>query len=285
MPSRFWSFVILVYWSIATFWLFRQDVLPTWSLGYPPDLRGIVLAANSDRPTRWSIQLVDNPKDPDARRAVGEVRTASSPDSRGGYELTAHVDFDAAAVLRGTTLGTQSSLRLLMDSSYHVDPSGNLVNLQLLVYTQAPEDPLIVVKGERQGSIMRVESQGPLPVLNQKRAFDYESGSVVRDGLRPLDRLPGLQVGQHWETRMINPFTGQIDRSQVEVTGRGVIHWNGDAVTAFEVAERVGPILARTWVRSDGMILRQEVPFPFARVVLEREPETGDGPYREKAGP
>ena len=29
----------------------------------------------------------------------------------------------------------------------------------------------------------------------------------------------------------------------------------------------------KTWVRTDGVILRQEVPFPFVRLVLERRPE------------
>ena len=31
-----------------------------------------------------------------------------------------------------------------------------------------------------------------------------------------------------------------------------------------------GPITAKTWVRPDGVVLRQEVPFPFVRLVLER---------------
>ncbi len=35
----------------------------------------------------------------------------------------------------------------------------------------------------------------------------------------------------------------------------------------------MAPLTMRTWVRTDGMILRQEVPFPFVRLVLERRPE------------
>ena len=96
---------------------------------------------------------------------------------------------------------------------------------------------------------------------------------MVHDVLGPLDRLPGLHVGQRWETQVINPFTGQVDQVRVEVTRRGVIHWDGNPVTTFEVVQHMTPLSMRTWVRLDGVILRQEVPFPFVRLVLERQPE------------
>ena len=55
---------------------------------------------------------------------------------------------------------------------------------------------------------MEVVSQGPLPILNRTQSFPYEPRSVVQNQLGPLDRLPGLQVGQRWETRVVSPFTG-----------------------------------------------------------------------------
>ena len=88
--------------------------------------------------------------------------------------------------------------------------------------------------------------------------------------LGPLDRLPGLHLGQRWDSRAVNPFTGQVEVVRVEVQRRDLIHWNGEPVSAFVVVHHAGPITARTWVRSDGVILRQEVPFPLVRLVLER---------------
>ena len=41
---------------------------------------------------------------------------------------------------------------------------------------------------------------------------------MVQDVLGPLDRLPGLQVGQRREARMINPFNGKVD--SVRAAGR-----------------------------------------------------------------
>lgn len=274
MPSRFWSIVILVYWSIAAFWLCRDDVLPEFALGNPPDLRAIAMAGNSDRPTHWSILVVDNPKDPDSRRAVGEAVTASARTAKEGYELTSHVDFDAGGILRGTPFASRvTSMRLLIDSRYEVDASGKLLSMLLQVKSPDSKETLIEVKGAPLGKLMQIVSRGPVPLLNQHWTFDYEPGSVIHDALRPLDRLPGLHVGQRWETRVVNPFTGRVDRARVEVVGRGLIQWNGQAVSTFEVVQTVAPLVARTWVKMDGEILRQEVPFPLTRIILERKPD------------
>jgi hypothetical protein len=53
-----------------------------------------------------------------------------------------------------------------------------------------------------------------------------------------------------------------------------MINWEGNPVTTFEVVQHAGPLTMRTWVRTDGIILRHEVPFPFVRLVLERRPDT-----------
>ena len=80
---------------------------------------------------------------------------------------------------------------------------------------------------------MEIVSRGPMEILNQKLTFDYEPRSVVQDVLGPLDRLPGLHVGQRWESRVINPFTGQVESVRVEVARRGLIHWDGNPVTTL----------------------------------------------------
>jgi hypothetical protein len=58
---------------------------------------------------------------------------------------------------------------------------------------------------------------------------------------------------------------------RVEVQRRTLIHWNGEPVSAFEVVQHAGPITSKTWVRGDGVILRQEVPFPLLHLVLDRQ--------------
>jgi hypothetical protein len=96
---------------------------------------------------------------------------------------------------------------------------------------------------------------------------------VIQSGLGPVDRLPGLQVGQRWDVRVISPFTGRADLVRVEVTRRTMIHWDQNPVSTLEVVQHLTPLSARTWVRPDGLVLRQEIPFPFVKLVLERLPD------------
>jgi hypothetical protein len=204
--------------------------------------------------------------------------TASRRLTDGGHEMTSQVEFDAGGLLRGTPFSTRASIRLQMESRYHVDPTGNLQNFELRVKSQEFSDELVEIKGQLKGKIMEIVSRGPVPILNQSRSFAYEPRSVVHDLLGPLDRLPGLHVGQRWETRIINPFSGQVESVRVEVTRRNLIHWDGNPVSTFEVVQHVAPLATRTWVRTDGVVLRQEVPFPFVRLVLERRSEEAAAP-------
>jgi hypothetical protein len=272
MPSRLMSLLILVYWSIAAFCLLKWDVLPELSLGYPPDLRGIAFASESDRPVRWSIQVLEG-VGTDNRRTVGEAVTSSKRQSDGWYEMSSRVDFDAGNLLRGTILAMRESVPMQVRSRYHVDPAGNLQNFDLRVASKDFGEELVHVSGKLHEGKMEIVSQGPLPILNKTLSIKYEPRSVVSDILGPLDRLPGLHLGQRWEAQVVNPFSGQVEQVRVEVTRRTVIHWAGNPETTFEVEQKVSGLRMRTWVRPDGVILRQEVPFPFVRLILERRGE------------
>jgi hypothetical protein len=155
----------------------------------------------------------------------------------------------------------------------------------LSVSAKGSADSLLKVTGQLRGKKMEIVSRGPVPILNQNLSFDYEPRSVVSDALGPLDRLPGLHVGQKWDSKVINPISavmnpisGQVESVRVEVVRRGLINWEGNPVTTFEVVHRTSPFPMKTWVRTDGMILRQEIPFPFVRLVLERRGETDSSP-------
>jgi hypothetical protein len=273
MPSRFVSLGILIYWSIAAFLLLTWDVIPELTLGYAPDLRAIAVAGDSSRPVRWSIQIVDDPRFPEVWRPVGESVTASSRRPDGWFALTSHVDLDAGGLLKGTPFGSRSSVRINVDSRYLVDNAGNLNSFELRVAEKDKADSLMNVTGQLKGSKIEIVTRTPVEAWNQNLSFDYEPRSVVHDVLGPMDRLPGLHVGQRWESKVINPFSGKVDSVRVEVVRRGLIHWDGNPVTTFEVVHRTSPFSMKTWVRTDGVILRQEIPFPFVRLVLERRGE------------
>lgn len=286
MPSRFVSVAILVYWCVAAFCLLTWEILPELSLGYPPDLRTIAQAGGASRPATWDIQVADDPRAPEAGRSVGEAVTLSKRLEDGWFELTSRVVFDAGAILKGSPLGIKGSgVKLELVSLYRIDPSGNLRSLDMSVRTRDSAEELFKVTGRLKDGMMEVVAKGPLQILDKKISFPYEPRSVVNDALGPLDRLPGLHIGQRWDTRVVNPFTGQIDRVRVEVQRRTLIHWNGEPVSAFEVVQHAGPITSKTWVRPDGVILRQEVPFPLlVRLVLDRRPDQSTRPVPKEPG-
>ena len=285
MPSRLISLAILIYWCLAAFCLLTWEILPELSLGYPPDLRAIAAAGNDSQPVTWSIQVVSDPKSPDVRRSVGEAVTTSRRLENGWFELSSKVGFDAGGVLTGTRFETKTSVRVVMGSIYRVDSSGNLRSFDVKVTPRDSMEPLLTISGRLKEGVMQVVSKGPVSILNQQKSFPYEPRSVVQNALGPLDRLPGLHLGQRWDSRVVDPFTGQVDQVRVEVQRRTLIHWNGEPVSAFEVVQHAGPLTAKTWVRPDGMIIRQEVPFPFVRLVLERIPEPPAAMQAEGARP
>jgi hypothetical protein len=285
MPSRFVSLAILVYWCVAAFCLLTWEVLPELSLGYPPDLRAIVSASDGSKPVTWSIQVIDDPRTPDVRRSVGEAVTHSRRLSDGWFEMSSRLNFDAGELLKATPFGTKASVGLVLSSLYRVDRSGNLNSFDMNVTPRDATEKLFTVHGQLKSGTMEVVSKGPVSILNQKLSFTYEPRSVVHDALGPLDRLPGLHLGQRWDTQVVSPFTGKVEKVRVEVLRRTLVHWNGEPVSAFEVVQHAGPITSRTWVRADGVILRQEVPLPIVRLVLERVPEGSDATRAEGAKP
>ena len=80
-------------------------------------------------------------------------------------------------------------------------------------------------------------------------------------------------------------ISGQVESVRVNVVRRALINWEGNPVTTFEVVHRTSPFPMKTWVRTDGLILRQEVPFWFVTLVLERRAEPdGSLPTSPKPG-
>lgn len=273
MPSRFVSLAILIYWSIAAFLLLTWEVLPELSLGYPPDLRAITAAGEDAPPAYWEINVIDDPRRPDIRRSVGLAVTETSRRPDNWVEMTSEVDFDAGALLRGMPLSSgRGRVRLSLESIYRVDPSGNLRSFDMKIAAPDSGEELVQVEGRLRNGMMKVTAKGITSILNQSYEFPYEPRGVVHDALRPLDRLPGLHVGQRWDMQIVNPLSGAAETARVEVKRRALIDWNGEAVSAFEVEQHSKAMTARTWVRLDGLIVRQEVPLPFVHMILERLP-------------
>ena len=284
MPPRSVCLVILLYWVVASSSLIRRDVLPELGFVRPPDLRAIAQADERTGPTRWSVEVIDNPLTPEVRRPIGQAVTEVARRLDGWVTLSSRIWFDAGGLLRGTSFSNREAVQLEVRSESRVDPSGNLHSFRMNVKDLSSPDELVHVEGDLINREMHVKATGPLPILNQTRVIPYEPRGLMQNSLSPFDRLPGLQVGQRWETRMVSPLTGRIESVRAEVVRRLPIHWDKAPVQAFEVVHQMTPLASRTWVRPDGLVLRQEVPFPFVKLILERLPDRETLPNAEVPG-
>ena len=232
-------------------------------------------AERNAEPARWIVQIVDNPMKPESRRNVGQATTASHRSEDGWVVMSSKVVFDSAMLLKQTQLASVADDRIEFDSTFDINPSGNLCSFHAEVRSLSRPGDLWKLEGKLKEGKMEVVSKGPIALLDRTMTFEYKPRGMFQSQFGPLDRLPGLAVGQRWDERVVNPFTGQIDTVRAEVKRKTVIHWDKGPVTTLEVHHQAATLSVRTWVRPDGIVLRQEIPTPLVRLVLERQPGRG----------
>lgn len=264
--------LIIVVWLLATSWLIRRDVLPEYLIGEPPDWKRVV-AATSDTSSRWLISVEDAP---DRLRVVGQAFSQSHRLPDGSTELESRVRLDAQGLLRGTVMAMADSAEFVFRGTTRISPQGllDLVRADINVRELGDEPVLNVQAIPATGGKLDIRFSSRLsPLLNFRQTVEQDPTSMVRGGLEPLDRLPGLRVGQLWSTRVLQPLTAKSEVVRSEVTGIERLFWNGNPTETFVVVHKASTFSARTWVRRDGLVIRQELPTPLVRLVLEREAE------------
>ncbi len=273
MPHRLLSLVILVGWAAATWALVRRDVLPDWLIGPPPDLRAIASAERDEGPVDWVIQVAEDPARPDEVHSIGHVRTETHRKRDGYTQLGSLASIDSAALLRGSPLASRGGEALEIVSTCEIDPAGNLFFFRAAVRPPDRREEYLSLEGALKGNTVEVQCRSRLiPFLNWSHVFPYQARGMVQNSLGPMGRMPGLRVGQRWESEVISPLTGQVELGLVEVVRRENTYWGTGPVDVLVVEAHLSSLTARTWVRTDGLVLRQEVPTPFLRLMLERVP-------------
>jgi len=279
MPSRPVCLILMLYWAIAASSLIQRDILPELGFVRAPDFRLIASAEIQPTPSTWSMEVLDDAMNPNKRRVVGTATTFAQLQKNGQTEITSTVNFEPSGFLRGTPLSKSDEARLVIESRYLVDANGNLQTFKATVHSPNDPEELVSIDGKVEDRKLKIVSRGHIPFLNeisflnQTRVLDYAPRDLLQSAMGPFDRMPGLQIGQRWTTRVVSPLTGRVQSVEASVKRRCVIHWGQSPVSVLEVVHEMTPISAKTWVRPDGLVLRQEVPFPFAKIVLERIPD------------
>lgn len=204
---------------------------------------------------------------------VGRLITLRQADPDGSTTLQSDAVLRVGRLFNETPIAVDDQTVLAISSACRVSPAGELVQLTVeLRETADASRPLLVIVGTREGSNLVLEATSPIPVWKWRMKLPYKPSGLVQSSLGPFDFMPGLRVGQRWESSVVNPLTGQAQVCSVEVVARRHITWNQNPVPAFVLETRMSPFTAKTWVRGDGLVMRQEVPTPLRVLILEREP-------------
>jgi len=264
MPTRWQAIGISAFWAVMMGLLVQRDVLPHWRLTPQPDFRALSQAEVLPVPVRWAILQTEH--------RIGFVETGWRRKPDGWCEFYSELELNPVELrgfgLLSSFLSTGAGGMLRCTSSFHITPQGNLDHFDIDVFP-AESKPAMRVRGRLDRDIMRVSFRAT--GLSYDEDFYYEPHSLMTTSLVPIDKLPELSVGRTWEYRVMNPLARTTEVVRCEVTGEQVITWHNEPWQTYVVEQHYGRMRAHCWVKHDGTVLRQEVPFGWNTLVLEHE--------------
>lgn len=269
MPSVLARYLIVVTWLASMFILIERDVLPRYIVGNPPDFKALSLD-QTELKTDWQIFVEEGDE---KTRPVGRATNIARKRPDGGFTLESEVRIDACGLFQGTPFQIGEATHFEFSNTTLISSQGLLDQVRADVRVrELGEKPILNIQAvpDNHGMLEVRFSSSISPILNFRQNINYAPRELVRGGLEPIDRLPGLRVGQRWNSQVLQPMTGRPEQIQSSVTGMSRIFWNNNPVEVFVVEHEAGAFTAKTWVRPDGLVLRQQLPTPIVRLVLER---------------
>jgi len=287
MPSRPTLAAILAFWLATGGFVFYRDIWPRLIAAGPPPLTvDIEEEASPFVRGRWSLYRGDT--------KVGRLTTwVTHVDADDTFRLNheyQQLEFDFSGVkvavpkLTTTTRVTRTGeLReQTMEGSLLANALGTTFEADAKVSGQ-------VIDGVFVG---RCEVRSSLGNVNQDLDPVRVPAGQALNPLMVMNRIAGLQPGQHWVVQEIDPL-----REAVEALVRGLLPkigllperkresiiarvssapealtWKGQEVPCWVIDYRASDARAKTWVRvSDGKVLRQEAFGMGERLAVERE--------------
>jgi hypothetical protein len=273
MGSRWFNLAIVLVWLSTTTWLVVAKILPPLRRGEPPNYHSMYdgLGEKKPPPVAWDMSL--NGKS--LGYAVVLVQKTMSGDmteveSRIHFEHVPLAELSPAwmKALFRSSMQPSEDLRMFVGSHLTIDKLGYLSEFNSRLRVAGMQDA-IRIKGTVHGSLLKIV------VRAGELEYPFEtflpSDSLVTDELSPQLCLTGLRVGQEWTVPVFSPMrppNNPVDVLQARVERRDLLMWEGkmEPVDVVEYRTDSGSALsstsqarARLWVRTDGIVLKQEV--------------------------
>jgi hypothetical protein len=244
---------IILFWTAATIWLIRHDVVPALTARDVPRFSTEGLSADGTHQAQARIE------DKTGRRVgtVWSVHTASP------------AGMSRRDVFWIEQLGMLPLLRIEANSDFTAEGRLDTFNLKLF-----GADERIELEGEEFSGNLAFR----LTVGRKEQLFkvDASAAGMIGDLFRPFPTLPQIELGQSWRMHVVNPlaaitgFGSKLIPMVVKVTGKERLPTPEGPVECFVVETDRG---ARAWVDARGHVLRQEVEAPIGgRLTIVAEP-------------
>jgi hypothetical protein len=287
MHSRWYSVTVVLLWLAAMTWLVVYKVLPPLLVGEQPSFHEMLDAQQREPPVAWRLSLNG--------RKLGWAISSTSLRPDGSTQIRSRVHFDQLPLeqfLRGWLIRQvfrvvePPSVQVEMDahSVLTFDAEERLAGFESSIWLGSARNA-IRLEGTVEGDhlILSLHSDD-LPDPPKLPPVPIPQHSRMGDALSPQTQMPGLHVGQIWTTQSYNPLRPDNPWEVVEakVESFEPIIWGNQTEEArlvvfrrdsgFGLLSRQPTPRGRLWVRSDGMVLRQEVLFLDSTLVFDRYP-------------
>jgi hypothetical protein len=294
MTSRWFSLAVVLFWVTSMSWLIHDKILPPLIVGEPPSFRTILEHQQQrTEPVGWAILVDDKP--------VGWAIsvTERQPTQIGEFRSRLHLNRLPLSEMLGEMarlLPAQgrdaAAMALDANSRLEIDPLGRPIAFQSTAVFRSdevrfPRNPFLDASAFRISVKGTVEGSQMILVLRigdfvREASVYIPSNSLMGDVLSPQNFLPNLRVGQTWTVPVYSPFrppTSPIEILQANVESIDPIVWQNTVTPTSLVIYRTDSgaghggaqdIRGKTWVKLDGMVVKQEVNLLSARLAFLR---------------
>lgn len=282
MGNQPFNVIVILFWLATMSWLVVAKVLPPLRVGEPPNYASILKHSGDEPPACWTIRMQGRTIGWAANKLVRGKNGISEFYSR-VYLGALPLDELAPGWLAGVLKPVLSDIRemdLDKRSRFAVDPLGRLIEFESRIRLADVIDA-IKVQGKIDGTTLHLAvTSGEITVRITR---SLSPNALMGDALSPQARMPGLRVGQTWTVPLYSPFrtaSSPLEILQATVEREDRFYWDGETVNTRVIVYRGDPGAGlaghqkrgRTWVRDDGVVLRQEVSVFKSLVQFERLP-------------
>jgi hypothetical protein len=283
MGNPAFNVIVVLFWLATMSWLVVAKIVPPLRVGEPPSYSTIVADSADEPPACWTIRMQGRTVGWAANKLVRRPEGISEIYSR-VYLAQLPLDELAPGWLTSVLKPVFPSLELMdvdKQSWFIIDPLGRLSEFESRVRLADIPDAIRVQGTVEDARLKLLVKSGDLGATLYQ---PLTPNSTMNDELSPQARLPNLRVGQTWTVPLYSPFRAPhspLEILQAAVEREDPVIWNGETVPTRVVVYRSDSgsgrssdeIRGRTWVRDDGMVLRQEVSVFKSAVQFERLPD------------